>query len=66
MFIVLIADYFSQMVAILLIQLSNFVIDYGRPTSTDRINESKYIFKPVTFIMNSFVSNIFISFIIMS
>lgn len=36
----------------------------GRPTSTDRINERKYIFKPVTFLMTSIVSNIIITFII--
>jgi hypothetical protein len=58
---ILILDYVCQLIAIMVMLLANFVIDYGIPSATDRMNEIRFSFKLSTMITTSVCSNIVIT-----
>jgi hypothetical protein len=64
LFSILIIDFFCQIVSIMIFLFANFLIDFGRPTATDRMAESKYFTKLVTMIMTSICTNIAVSYVI--
>ena len=61
---ILILDYVCQLFAIMVMLLVNFVIDYGIPSATDRMNEKRFSFKLSTMITTSVCSNIVITKVI--
>jgi hypothetical protein len=48
----------------MIILLANFFIDLGRPTATDRMNETRFTFKLWTIVTTSICSNIMITAVI--
>lgn len=64
LFSILIIDYFCQIISIMIFLFANFLIDFGRPTATDRMAETKYFIKLVTMIMTSIMTNIVVSYVI--
>jgi hypothetical protein len=64
LFLILIIDYLCQIVSIMIFLFANFLIDFGRPTGTDRMSETKYFIKLVTMTTTTICTNIAVSYVI--
>lgn len=58
MFVILVLDYFSSIVALILMFWVNLFIDFGKKTKTDRMSESKSTFKLFQLFLSTMWTNL--------
>lgn len=60
MFVILVMNYFANIIALIAIFIVSFILDFGKDSKTDRMSESKSLFQLVQLFLSSMWVNILI------